>query len=1169
MEAADFTMDFGHHTLFPTDTATMPKHFSGLHGSALAYALARFWFQTQKTLLVVLPTPKELMELQEQLEFFMGPQAPVMAFPPLGIYPYYGLRPGVEVIAQRLSFLDALKHRRDPWIGLISVTALMRRLPPKSFLDEHSEYLVVGEEISRDRLLESLVQSGYQDAPLVEDPGTFSKRGGIIDLFSPQWENPIRLEFFGDQLESLRTFDPQNQRSLKTLDDAMVLPAHEIIFTDDSLAKAKHRFRELANEYGVEKESRDAFLEALKHRMQPPALETFLPLFYSELKTLIDYLPKDFYGVWLEPESCSKVCKDQWQHLQLAHDSCQSVESVIDPEKLVLTWSQIETGLQEKFHLVGRELGSGDEDLTFKTEGHEALTVQLKHAPLGEGMLQPLMDQLRKWGEGGNRVALVASTHAQGLRLKDLLERHQFPLHTLERGFAKLPSVKDAPTRQIYLLEGHLAKGFYWPEERLILITDQEIFGEKRRQRRRTSIPTEAFTTFEELAEGDYVVHEEHGLGIYRGLHALEVGEQSGDFLLLEYLGGDRLYLPVYRLNQVSRYQAGEGHAPRLDKMGGSAWEKSKSKVRSELKAMAGELLKLYAERATLKGHGFASGGELYEEFEATFPFEETPDQDKAIVQVNQDMDSDRPMDRLVCGDVGFGKTEVAMRAAFRALLENKQIAILVPTTVLALQHERNFRARFQQYPAMISTLSRFSTAKEQRETLEKLKAGKVDIIIGTHALLSKRVEFKDLGLLVVDEEHRFGVAQKEKIKLMRKQADVLTLTATPIPRTLNMSLSGIRDLSVIATPPVDRMAIQTFVATYNEALIKEAVMRELARGGQVYFIHNRVQSIGKFKRRLMELVPEAKIEVGHGQMNEKELEEVMIRFLNREFNVFLCTTIVESGLDVPSANTMIVNRADTLGLAQLYQLRGRIGRSNIRAFAYLLTPGNQLMTRKAQMRLGVLQRYSDLGSGFKIAAHDLEIRGSGNLLGAEQSGHIAAMGYELYLRLLEEAVAEVKGEELRQAPEPELQLRLAAQIPESYMPETQMRLTLYKRFASVQDEEELEALGEETQDRFGGLPFELLNLMTLMRVKIWAKRAWLRALIQEPNRIVFRFDPEAPIQIEALMARIAKEPERFRWLKPHELSMAFKPGKEDKALEGAIQFLTTIELISETEKAH
>lgn len=496
------------------------------------------------------------------------------------------------------------------------------------------------------------------------------------------------------------------------------------------------------------------------------------------------------------------------------------------------------------------------------------------------------------------------------------------------------------------------------------------------------------------------------------------------------------------------------------------------------------------------------------------------------------------------------------MRAAFRALLDNKQVAVLVPTTVLALQHERNFRARFQNFPATIEMLSRMVRPKQYQDVVERLAKGKVDIVIGTHSLLGKEIRFKDLGLVIVDEEHRFGVAQKEKIKKFKKLADVLTLTATPIPRTLNMSLSGIRDLSVIATPPVDRLSIQTFVAPYNEQLIREAVLRELSRGGQVYFIHNRVQDILDVKKRLADLVPEAKVEVGHGQMEEGKLEEVMIRFVNREFNVFLSTTIVESGLDIPSANTMVVNRADTFGLAQLYQLRGRIGRSNLRAYAYLMIPGQEAITPRARARLAVLQRYTDLGSGFKIAAHDLEIRGSGNLLGPEQSGHVAAVGYELYTRLLEEAIMDVKGEVRREAPDPELQLKLSAAIPEDYIPETTMRLTLYKRLASVADEAELDALAEEVHDRFGKLPEAVQNLIVVMRVKALARRAWVRMVRLEARRAVFTFDPNSPVQVEDLTKTIAREPERFRWLAPQELAMNFKPGKEGAAIESIQKFL-------------
>lgn len=1134
---------------------TLQKPLAGLSGSALAYQVAKLFGQSAEPLLLFVSDPKTSAALEEDLKFFLGSSENLLVFPAQGLLPYYGLSPSHEALAGRLTFLHSLLQRRDPYLALISMPALQRRLPPKEIFRDHSDYIVVHEELLREDFVGRLLAAGYRNAPLVEDPGTFSKRGGILDLFTPQLTRPLRLEFFGDRIESLRYFDPESQRSAEPTEDAVIIPAREIVYTEASLALAAKRFREHADEAGLPKSEREPFLDALKHRLAPPALETYLPWFYEQTATIFDYLPKASRRLWIEPELCREHFSELRREAEAAQQASHTTERIVAPSELMLEWEEVNAPLQAQSDWIYSELAASPDTERFAVQTHEELSVLLKHAHLGEAMLKPLTDRLREWLKRGLRLLMIAGTPSQRLRLHDLLERAELRLRELEGGFAAFrQEAPQAPT--VFLTEGHLSKGFLWEEEKLVLMTDQEIFGEKPRRQRAESPPAEPFASFEELSEGDYIVHEQHGLGIYRRLQSLALDGHANDFLLLEYLDGDKLYLPVYRLNLVSRYSAREGQVPRLDKLGSGNWEKNKAKVRKALRAMAGELLKLYAERAALRGHAFSPGGVLYEEFEATFAFEETPDQLRAIKEVNSDMDAERPMDRLICGDVGFGKTEVALRAAFRALLDNKQVAVLVPTTVLALQHERNFRSRFQNFPATIEMLSRFVKAKSHQEIHERIRQGKIDIVIGTHSLLGKEVHFKDLGLVIVDEEHRFGVAQKEKIKKFKKMADVLTLTATPIPRTLNMSLSGIRDLSVIATPPVDRLAIQTFVAPYNEELIREAVLRELGRGGQIYFIHNRVQNIREVKQRLAELVPEAKIEIGHGQMDESELEDVMIRFVNREFNVFLSTTIVESGLDIPSANTMIVNRADTFGLAQLYQLRGRIGRSNLRAYAYLLIPGQESITSSARARLSVLQRYTDLGSGFKIAAHDLEIRGAGNLLGPEQSGHIAAVGYDLYTRLLEEAVMEVKGEERREAPEPELQLKLAASISEEYIPETTMRLTLYKRLAGVADEAELDALGEEIEDRFGKLPETVKNLLTVMRVKVLAKRAWVQLLRLETRRAVFLFSPDSPVNVEALTQSIAKEPERFRWLAPHELAMNFKAGKEDAAVEAVQRFL-------------
>ncbi len=1141
-----------------------PLSLSGLGGSALAYTLAKVFLSRKAPLFTIVPHSKMAEVLREDLSFFLDSESEILIFPSLGILPYYGLNPNPETVAERMNFLHALRGRKTPFLAIIPVAALMRRLPPRSIFDTYSDYLVPGEEIDRESLTKKLIESGYMNVPLVEDKGTFSKRGGILDLFPPNLPKPVRLELFGDQVESIKNFDPETQRSLETREDLVFIPAREIAFHEDSIRLASHRFREKANEMALPKTEREHFLESLKSGLAPPALDTFLPLFYESTTTLFDYLPPGVLTLWVEPELAKGNEGELMAEIRAGHEGCETAERIITPEELFLTWEEIETRREKQNPWTIRELSHPEDDFALRTQGHEELSTLLKHAPLGEGMLGPLIERIKSWRQEGFDVRMIAGTHTQLLRLKDLLERFQIPLLEGAGGARSWILERKGSSAAVCLLEGHLSRGFLWPSEKLVLVTDQEIFGEKQRRTPSRAKKAETFTNFEELHEGDYIVHEDHGVGVYRGLQSIQLDGTPNDFLLLEYLGGDKLYLPVYRLNLVSRYAAQEGYVPRLDRMGGPHWEKSKAKVRKALQAMAGELLRLYAERATQTGYTFSPRGVLYEEFEATFPFEETSDQLRAIEEVNRDMDEGRPMDRLICGDVGFGKTEVAMRAAFRAILDNKQVAILVPTTVLALQHERNFRARFQNFPAVIEMLSRFIPAKRQKEIHEHLKAGKIDIVIGTHGLLGKEVHFKDLGLLIVDEEHRFGVVQKEKIKQLRRMADVVTLTATPIPRTLNMALSGIRDLSVIATPPVDRMAVQTFVASYNEALIREGILRELTRGGQVYFVHNRVQTIGGVHRRLTELIPEAKIVVGHGQMPEKELEEVMIRFLNREFNVFLCTSIIESGLDVPSANTMIVNRADGFGLAQLYQLRGRIGRSNLRAFAYLLIPGQEAITPKARARLAVLQRYTELGSGFKIAAHDLEIRGAGNLLGSEQSGHIASVGYDLYMKLMEEAMLEVKGEERILPPDPELQLKLPASIPEDYIPETTVRLTLYKRLAASQDVEELEVLAEEIRDRFGHLPPTVENLLIVMRVKVLARRVWLKQVRLEAKRILFHFDPNAPVDVAHLGQMIAKEPERFRWLTPSELSMGFKEGKADKAIDAAIGFLANLRVSPE-----
>ncbi len=755
--------------------------------------------------------------------------------------------------------------------------------------------------------------------------------------------------------------------------------------------------------------------------------------------------------------------------------------------------------------------GDGPRATTYSTE-----SIGLRGAPSSEGPLAHVVAQIRTWQAERQRLAFVASSSTQRDRLQTLLAGHG--IETTPSG-APFPQALAAAGRGALALAGELTRGVRLPADGLVIVTEAELFGERRAARRgRRAQPADLLSTLAELKTDDYVVHIDHGIGAYRGLKHMQVAGTEGDFLHLEYLGGDRLYVPVDRINVVQRYVSADAAAPALDKLGGTSWERVKAKTKESILAMAHDLVKVYAEREAHGRTPYESLDALYQEFTARFAFEETPGQQRAIEEVLADLGGPRPMDRLVCGDVGFGKTEVAMRAAFLAVLAGKQVAVLVPTTILATQHLETFRARFDGYPVSVEMLSRFRTAAENRETLARLEQGKLDVVIGTHRLLQKDVTFRELGLLVVDEEHRFGVKDKERIRALRGGVDVLTLTATPIPRTLNMSLSGIRDLSVIETPPVDRLAIRTYVTRYDEGVVRDAVLRELARGGQVFFVHNRVESIDAMARRLAELVPEARITVAHGQMPEGALEKTMLAFMHGEFDVLVTSAIIESGLDIPRANTVVVNRADTFGLAQLYQIRGRVGRSHHRAYAYLLIPGEHLITSDAQKRLRVLQELDDLGGGFRLAAHDLEIRGAGNLLGKQQSGHITAVGLELYTHLLEQAVRELRGQQIGPDIEPEVQLGIPAYVPEGYIADVSQRLVVYKRLAGIRGVPDLEAIAAELADRFGPIPPLVDTLLRVMELRRWLKDLRVTAARRRGDTIVLEFHETTPVSVETLL---------------------------------------------------
>jgi transcription-repair coupling factor (superfamily II helicase) len=743
-------------------------------------------------------------------------------------------------------------------------------------------------------------------------------------------------------------------------------------------------------------------------------------------------------------------------------------------------------------------------------------------------VLKPLVERLTGWLSEGLKVFIPCHQRGQAQRLLGLLEPYHLPVGLSERSFSAESFRRE---QTIALLLGEISRGFRLPSAGVVVVAEEELFGKRTRRRGMSEMKKkQVLTSLAELKIGDHMVHLDFGVGLYRGLQHLELSGVAGDFLLLEYAGGDKLYLPVDRMALVQRYVGAEGLEPRVDRLGSASWDKAKAKAREAVEEMAAELLEIYAARQVQKGHAFSPPDDLYREFEASFAWDETPDQLSAIDDVLQDMTSERPMDRLICGDVGYGKTEVAIRGAFKAVMDGRQVAVLVPTTILAQQHLESFRERFKEYPVTVEMLSRFRTPKEQKAILADVASGRVDVIIGTHRLLQKDVAFKELGLLIVDEEQRFGVAHKERLKKFRATVDLMTLTATPIPRTLYMSMMGIRDLSIIDTPPVDRLTIKTHVARFNEELIREAVMRELRRGGQVFFVHNRVQSIGAMAEHLGRIVPEAKIAVAHGQMAEGELEKVMLGFMHGETNLLLCTTIIESGLDIPSANTLIVNRADAFGLAQLYQLRGRVGRSKVRAFAYFLIPAEGAIPTDSRERLKILQDISELGAGFRIATHDLEIRGAGDILGAKQSGQIAAVGFELFTELLEETIQRLKGEARVEQVEPEIKLRVPAFIPEDYVKDANQRLVLYKKLTQVHGEDEVSDIQAELVDRYGTPPLAVEYLLELMKLRLLLKKFLVKEAEFDGKRLILAFHEQTPVSPDLIIGLIRNQPKKYQF---------------------------------------
>ena len=1123
--------------------ASGPLTLTGLCGCGPSLTIAELSRKLDRQILAVTADQGAADELIRELAFCDAPN--LCIFPAWEGMPFSTTSPPADISGARLQTLFRLL-RKDPVTVVVPVAALMQRVIPRSLLNCTSCTLTTGDELDRDQLLARLVHLGYTPAPLVEEQGSFAIRGGIIDLFPPSLPRPVRIELFGDTIETLRSFDPVSQRSLEPLERLTLLPSRELVLTSEVLEAFLPRLKQRADELDMPADRRRSLAEELQHSVYPEGVDYLQPLFHPGLETLSDYLYNPLM-VLIDPASLEQASAHQADDLLTGTQKALVEERLHpQPQELYLTQDELVALFNRHQRIELPLLALNDRlaaDMTTAIPCENNADLRITVGRDREHALQGISARLQGWQHDGWRCIIVCHQPSQAERLRTLLEPYGIaPSDRLAEGLTT--ALDMTATTPFVLAVGELSRGCRLPAAKMALIAEEELFG--KRVRRKSGVSAlrskQIMASLAELKPGDAMVHIDHGIGIYRGLQHLKMGAVEGDFLLLAYAGNDKLYLPIDRLGLVQRYVGGEGAQPHPAKLGGTGWEKTRSRAKKAVEELAAELLEIYAKRQASQGFAFSPPDDLYREFEATFPWEETPDQLSAIQDVLADMQHSRPMDRLVCGDVGYGKTEVALRAAFKAVLDGKQVAVLVPTTILAQQHFETFAGRLNEHPVTVEMLSRFRTATEQKVILERVKKGEVDIIIGTHRLLQKDVAFKDLGLLIVDEEQRFGVKDKDKLKKYRASVDIMTLTATPIPRTLHMSMMGIRDLSIIDTPPVDRQAIRTVVARDSDELIQEAIRRELQRDGQVFFVHNRVQSIGLVAERLRRLVPEARIAVAHGQMEEKELEKVMLGFMHGQTNLLLCTTIIESGLDIPRANTMIVDRADTYGLSQLYQLRGRIGRSAVRGEAYLLIPGAGAITQDARERLKIIQEITELGAGFRIATHDLELRGAGDLLGPRQSGAVADIGFEYYNQLLEEAIAQLKGEALEERCEPEINLAVPAYIPESYMPDTNQRLVLYKRLVQAETDDDVDETMAEMSDRYGHLPAPVTTLGDVMRLRIRLKERKIQKLDSDGKKLTLTFHPATPVNPERLIELIRQEPATYQFTPEHKLLVTLPP---------------------------
>ena len=1127
----------------------------GLQGSSEALLLSSLGERNQGAFIIISDDFQKSQDLCRDVTAYHKILHPtdsdleLLTLPPLPRLAYRQTLRSGRIERERIATLAKIKNLKN-FLCFTTIAAYCDRLPdPQRFFSRFFR-LEWSQTIDREKLFLKLDKAGYVRVPVVDEPGDYSVRGGVIDIFSPLHEEPRRLDFFGDEIESIRAFEPLTQLSRKDELEAIEIgPAREVLPPGD-LGPAKKRIRERFVELNDSEIALVAALDELEQSPNRPGFESLLPAFTDDWHSLADFFPTRSAAVFIDTFALKEQLEDITQQLTEGYERTLSEKKLaFPPSAYLLSPEKALCGPNQRgalfinpsaFHPEAEthEQQSRSLEIIFKTRDNLFIRDSIKLSPQtdSEGPLQVATTLLKEHLNQGYRIFLAGRNQTTCERLKNLLTDYGLPVHW----DAKPANITD---NTISLSTNRLSQGVLLPDEKRLFLSDSELFGTKPKSRATASSRQKSqesfFDDFAEIKPDDPITHIEHGIGRYKGLKTITIEGIVNEYLILEYQSNDLLYVPVDSFDQLHKYHGSGDKSTILSRLGGPQWAAAKEKTRKAIDDLLIELLDLYAEREVIKSHACIEPDHFFREFEAAFAYDETPDQLRAINEVIDDLSAAKPMDRLVSGDVGFGKTEVAMRAVFLTVLSGRQTAIMVPTTILAQQHFLTFCERFSDYPVKIAVLSRFRTPAQQKETAEGLRTGKIDVVIGTHRLLQKDISFKNLGLLVLDEEHKFGVRHKEKLKNFKRKLDVLSMSATPIPRTLQFSLSGMRSLSAITTAPRDRLAIRTFVAAYDDLVIKEAIAKELGRGGQIFFVHNSVATIEARAARLQALLPDLKICIGHGQMRENDLEEVMLGFDEHKYDLLLCTTIIESGLDIPNANTMIVENAQNFGLAQLYQMRGRIGRSQRKAYAYLLVPELECLSPDAKKRLNALAEANTLGAGFRIAMQDLEIRGAGNILGKKQSGQISAVGYELYQEMLNEAINEARGSDLKSKTiEPEVKVKLSAHIPPDYLPDLTLRLQFYKKIAAAEDDLELARLEDELSDRCGLPPEEVLNLLRLKSLKLLLKRFHVRALDLSHKKVSLNLDPEHPPVTATVMTLLQQEPKRYSLSKEHWLNI-------------------------------